>query len=95
MECVHKLTNETNDTRNEQIHETNDTRNERTNYTNETQTKNERTIHANETNEKRKRYEISANLNDPGSVYRTVTIITKTKSIQFRMIIFDLFIPLS
>ena len=25
-------------------------------------------IHANETNEKRKRYEISVNLNDPGSV---------------------------
>jgi hypothetical protein len=30
--------------------------------------KNERTIHANETKEKRKRYEISVNLNDPGSV---------------------------
>ena len=51
----------------------NDTRNKRTNYTNEMQTnwkrtENERTIHANETNEKRKRYEISVNLNDPGSV---------------------------
>jgi len=46
---------------------TNETRNERTNYTNET--KNKRTIHANETNKKRKRYEISVNLNDPGSVY--------------------------
>ena len=31
-------------------------------------TENERMIHANETNEKRKRYEISVNLNDPGSV---------------------------
>jgi hypothetical protein len=31
-------------------------------------TKNERTIHANETNKKRKQYEISVNLNDPGSV---------------------------
>ena len=30
--------------------------------------KNERTIHAKEMNEKRKRYEISVNLNDPGSV---------------------------
>ena len=61
------------------IHAMNDARNERTNYTNVTQTnekrkKNERytndtrTIHANETKEKRKRYEISVNLNDPGSV---------------------------
>ena len=52
--------------------ETNDTRNERTNYTNEAQnerkTKNEGTIHANETNKNRKRNEISVNLNDPGSV---------------------------
>ena len=31
-------------------------------------TENERTMHANETNEKRKRYEVSVNLNDPGSV---------------------------
>ena len=31
-------------------------------------TENERTIHAIETKGKRKRYEISVNLNDPGSV---------------------------
>ena len=36
--------------------------------------KNERTIHANEMNEKRKRYEISANLNDPGSVTALSTV---------------------
>jgi hypothetical protein len=42
----------------------NDTRNKR-------YTKRKRTIHANKTNEKRKRYEISVNLNDPGSVPNT------------------------
>jgi hypothetical protein len=36
-------------------------------------TENERTIHANEANEKRKRYEISVNLNDPGSVGRLLS----------------------
>jgi hypothetical protein len=35
----------------------------------ERKTKNVRTIRASETNEKRIRYEISVNLNDPGSVY--------------------------
>ena len=68
LECVHQLTTETNDTRNErytkrtnQLHKRN---------ANERKMKNERTIHTNETNEKRKRYEISVNLNDPGSVIR-------------------------
>jgi hypothetical protein len=38
-------------------------------------------IHANETNEKRKRYEISVNLNDPGSV--VLRIILKNLMILF------------
>jgi len=42
----------------------NDTRNKR-------YTIRKRMIHANKTNEKRKRYEISVNLNDPGSVPNT------------------------
>ena len=62
VSCVRliKLTNETNDTRNERY-------TKRTNQLHE-RSANERTIHANETNEKRKRYEISVNLNDPGSL---------------------------
>ena len=72
MECVHKLTIETNDIRNQRytkrtIHETNDTRNER--YTKRTNQLHER--NANETNEKRKRCEIYVNLSDPGSVRRS------------------------
>jgi hypothetical protein len=46
-------------------------RNER--YTKRTNQLHERTIHANETNEKRKRYEISVNLNNPGSVIEVTT----------------------
>ena len=56
VSCVRliKLTNETN---------------EPITWTKRKRTKNEQTIHANETNEKCKRYEISVNLNDPGSVH--------------------------
>ena len=66
--CVRliKLTNETNDTRNERYTKRTSQLHKRS--ANERKTKNGRTIHANETNEERKRYEISVNLNDPGSV---------------------------
>ena len=79
VSCVRviKLTSETNNARNErytkrtnQLHERN---------ANERKTKNERTIHANETNEKRKRYEISANLYDPGSVLLNVVLNSKNQ----------------
>ena len=66
LECVHQLMNETNDTRNERytkrtIRETNEPI---------TQTKRKRTENEKQTNDTRKRYEISVNLNDPGSVIR-------------------------
>jgi hypothetical protein len=62
VSCVRliKLTNETN---------------EPITQTKRKRTENERTIHANEANEKRKRYEISVNLNDPGSVGRLLSYL--------------------
>ena len=47
-------------------------------------TENERPIHANETNAKRKRYEISVNLNDPGSVNKGNNKITELRTILQR-----------
>ena len=59
-----------------QIDERNERYTKRTNQlhernANEWKTKNERMIHANKAKEKRKRYEISVNLNNPGSVLLT------------------------